>query len=472
MSFNSFEYLFFLPVVFILYWKLRSYNQQNIFLLVANYFFYGWFSVKFLLLIFFCSYADFLLGLSIYDNKKYRKLFLSLSIVMNLGLLFIFKYYNFFIQNSVELLGYFHLKPDLLLLNIIQPIGLSFFTFQTMGYNIDIYHGKLKPTKNVIVFLNFTSFFPQMFAGPIERGNDLIPQFERKRIFDYELAADGMRQILYGLFKKMVIADKLAVNVNYIFLNYRSLSSVELLLGSIFFYIQIYCDFSGYSDIAIGTGKLLGIKLSTNFRTPFFSKTPREAWSRWNMTLTAWFRDYVYMPMLYKNRSSTLWRIFCTLVLLMLIGFWHGPNWTFIVFGLLNGLYFIPHIISKRNTGLRRKFLYIRQQPALSGVSIFLLFLLGSVTTVFFRSPDVTSAINYIRRLFGLNIGEPPLFLLKLTPLLIIFLAWEWFQRQNDFQFNVASFSKPVRIGLYYLVAFLILLFGIFVDQTFIYFHF
>jgi D-alanyl-lipoteichoic acid acyltransferase DltB (MBOAT superfamily) len=391
---------------------------------------------------------------------------------MNLGLLFFFKYYNFFIQSSADLLNLFNIQFSPQLLNIIQPIGISFFTFQTIGYNIDVYKSKLKPTQNLIVFLNYTSFFPQVFAGPIERGNQIIPQFLIKREFSYEEATDGLRQIAYGLFKKMVIADLLAYRVNNIFLNYDSFSSTELLLGAAFFYVQIYCDFSGYSDIAIGTAKLFGFKLSTNFKTPFFGKTTQEVWSRWNITLTKWFRDYVYMPLLFRNKNSILWRIFCTVLLFMLIGFWHGANFTFLTFGFLNGLYFIPHIISKKSGRLRLFLDHLKTNTVLSVLSVLFLFILGSVTTVFFRSPDLHSAVGYLKKLFQLHFTAPSLYNIKLIPLIAAFLTWEWFQRDNEYQFDLSKYPVSLRHPVYYTLIFSILIFGKFIDTTFIYFHF
>ncbi|MET3978618.1 alginate O-acetyltransferase complex protein AlgI [Mucilaginibacter sp. UYP25] len=370
------------------------------------------------------------------------------------------------------MLGFFHVKADIQLLQIIQPIGISFFTFQTLGYNIDVYKRKIKPEKDIVAFLNFTSFFPQIFAGPIERGDHLIPQFLTGRKFNYQLATDGVRQITYGLFKKMVIADRLAPKVNFAFMNYNALSSLELLLGAMYFYIQIYCDFSGYSDIAIGTGKLLGFNLSTNFKTPFFAKTSREAWSRWNITLTAWFRDYVYMPLLYKNRKSTIWRIFCTLLLLVLIGLWHGANFTFITFGFLNGLYFVPHILSKKNPALKKLFKKLKNSRFWSAISIAFVFVVASVTTVFFRSPDIPSALGYLNRMFQFEFILPTMVLLKVLPLLTLFFIWEWFQQENEYQFDIHHYSPWFKVPLYYILLFMILITGLFIDPSFIYFNF
>ncbi len=473
MTFNSPEYIVFLIGVFLLYWLLnKNLKAQNLFLLCASYFFYGWYDYRFLILIVSCSLADYLLSFQIYKSKRFKLFYLSLSMSINLGILFFFKYFNFFVVSITDGLNYLGIHSSLHTHHIILPLGISFFTFQTLSYSIDIYRGKLQPFKSIIAFLNFTSFFPQILAGPIERGAQMIPQFLREREFSYALAVDGLRQIVYGLFKKMVIADRLAIKVDYAFSNYASLSGFELLLGAMFFYIQIYADFSGYSDIAIGTGKLLGFKLSTNFRTPLFAKSAPEAWSRWHITLTKWFRDYVYFPLVSKNKNSILWRISCTVLMLVLIGLWHGANATFVIFGLLHGIYFIPNIASKKWPALKRVLLVLRNNTFFSGVSILTVFTIASITTVFFRSPDVSSAVGYIHRMFTSQQGTPTPIILMGLPLAILFLTWEWFQKDKEFQFDISSMVKPLRLTLYYSISLIILLTGKFIDTTFIYFKF
>jgi len=395
-----------------------------------------------------------------------------MSISLNLGVLFYFKYLNFFIKSLSNGLNFFGVNNSLHPIDVLLPIGISFFTFQTLGYSIDIYRGRIKPTTNIFVFLNFTSFFAQILAGPIERASQLMPQFSIKREFSYPLAVEGLRQILYGLFKKMVVADKVGDYVNYIYFTYKSRSSLELLLGTFFFYIQIYADFSGYSDIAIGTGKLLGFNLSTNFRTPLFARTAPEAWSRWHITLTQWFRDYVYKPLLLTNKESTIWRIICILIVFFLIGLWHGANSTFLVFGLLHGSYFIPSILAKRHPVLKRIFRKLKTDRYLSIVSIIFVFTVASMTTTFFRSPDIGFALSYLRRLFGFNgVGLDPI-IFRMTIYLAAFMAWEWLLKDKEFQFDIKFFPKPVKFACYYIVVFAILIWGHFADPSFIYFHF
>jgi alginate O-acetyltransferase complex protein AlgI len=473
MSFNSFEYLFFLIGVFLLYWLLnKNLKAQNVFVLSASYFFYGWYDYRFLILLISCSLADYFLSFQIYKSKRFKLFFLSISMSINLGILFFFKYFNFFMVSLYNGLNSLGIHNSLQTHDIVLPLGISFFTFQTLSYSIDIYRGKMKPYNNVIAFLNFTSFFPQILAGPIERGSKMIPQFLGEREFSYALATDGVRQIIYGLFKKMVVADRLAVRVDYIFDNYTSLSGFELLLGSMLFYVQIYADFSGYSDIAIGTGKLLGFNLSTNFRTPLFAKTAPEAWSRWHITLTKWFRDYVYFPLVSKNKESIIWRIACTILMLMLIGLWHGASATFLVFGLLHGTYFIPSIISKNWPGLKRLLTILKTNSFYSALSICTVFTIASATTVFFRSPDISSALGYLHRMFAFHLVMPTPLILMSLPLAILFMIWEWFQKDKEFQFDIGGMAKPVRVALYYFIPLCILLTGKFIDPTFIYFKF
>ena len=297
MLFNSFEFLLFLPVVFLLYWFVfnKKLNLQNLLLLVSSYIFYGWWDYRFLSLIIFSSIIDFYCGLSIEKahTKTTKKKWLLLSMFINLGFLGIFKYFNFFSQSLQEAFQSFGYQIDTLTLNIILPVGISFYTFQTMSYTIDVYRNKLKPTKDIIAFFAFVSFFPQLVAGPIERATNLLPQFYKKRQFNYANAVDGCRQILWGLFKKIVVADNCALIVNQVFDNYTEYNASSLLIGSVFFAFQIYGDFSGYSDIAIGTSRLFGFNLMQNFAFPYFSRDIAEFWRRWHISLSTWFRDYV-----------------------------------------------------------------------------------------------------------------------------------------------------------------------------------
>ena len=341
MLFNSLSFALFLPVTFLVYWAVGKHNrkQQNFVLLVASYIFYGMWDWRFLSLIFASSIVDYYVGIQLPNaqTKVRKNLLLALSVVWNLGVLFIFKYYNFFIEGFTELFSLNTEDYVFSSLRVILPVGLSFYTFQTLSYSIDVYRGRFKPTKNLLNFLCFVSFFPQLVAGPIERARNLLPQFEKERNFDFENAKDGLRQILWGLFKKIVIADNAALAVNAIYASPEDHGSLSLLYASALFFFQIYCDFSGYSDIAIGTAKLFGFKLSKNFNIPYLSRSVAEFWQRWHITLTRWFTDYVYAP-LAKDKKGYLTRTVALFITMGLIGLWHGPNWTFIVFGLFQAL--------------------------------------------------------------------------------------------------------------------------------------
>ncbi|MBS7564568.1 MBOAT family protein [Mucilaginibacter sp. Bleaf8] len=475
MNFITIDYAFFLIISFTIYWALnKQLKAQNIFILVANYVFYGWWDYRFLLLIFVCATLDYFIGIKMHKaDKKAKRIYLNLSLLLNIGVLFVFKYFNFFIASFHDTLASIGINDSLHTLNIILPVGLSFFTFQTLSYSLDIYKGKIEPTTNYLVFLSFTSFFPQLLAGPIERAAQLIPQLSNPRHFNYYQAVDGMRQITYGIFKKVVIADHLALRVNELFFNYEHATSGELFKGMIFFVVQLYTDFSGYSDIAIGTGKLFGFKLVTNFRTPFFAKTIPEAWTRWHISLTTWFRDYVYLPLVRKNKKSLLWRLYCTIVLFVLIGLWHGANFTFVVFGILHGLYYIPNIISKQSSSVKKAITYLKEHPFFSKISIVFTFLLVGLTTVLFRAPDIHVAFTYYRRLFSFQgLGVPDADTIKWAVILVLFFAFEWIQQNKPHQFEISKLMHPYRLAVEVGMIVLILYMGFFGQATFYYFKF
>ncbi len=361
MLFNSIEFAIFLPIVFILYWFVTNKNLklQNILLVLASYVFYGWWDWRFLSLIVFSSFVDYSVGVALSKTTlvRKRKALLWTSILINLGFLGFFKYFNFFAESFADAFTLFGRHMETSRLEILLPVGISFYTFQTLSYSIDVYKRKLEPTKDVVAFFAFVSFFPQLVAGPIERATNLLPQFYKKRHFVYARAVDGMRQILWGLFKKMVIADNCAEYANQIFNNYEDYSGSTLFLGALFFTFQIYGDFSGYSDIAIGTSRLFGFNLMQNFAFPYFSRDIAEFWRRWHISLSTWFRDYLYIP-LGGSRGGTWMKVRNTFIIFIVSGFWHGANWTFIIWGFLNALYFLPLLIMKKNrvhTGRRRK---------------------------------------------------------------------------------------------------------------------
>jgi alginate O-acetyltransferase complex protein AlgI len=483
MLFNSLEFLLFFVLVFALYWIIgrKRIGLQNILLLLASYLFYGWWDWRFLSLILVSSLLDFYVGQRIYyaSNTSRKKKWLALSMLTNLGLLGFFKYFNFFSQTFADLMESLGFYPDLFTLSVILPVGISFYTFQTMSYSLDIYHGKIKPTKNLISFMAFVSFFPQLVAGPIERAKSLLPQFQMPRRFDYYKSVKGMEQILWGFFKKVVVADNAAVYVNEIFSSYQEQPGLLLVLGAVLFAFQIYGDFSGYSDIAIGVGKLFGFDLMKNFNFPYFSRDIAEFWRRWHISLSTWFRDYLYIP-LGGSKGSTASQLRNVFIIFVVSGFWHGANWTFIAWGFLNALFFVPLFIRKVN---RRNLDVVAQYKMLPNLKevlqVLLTFSLTSLAWIFFRSETVTDAFIYIQRIFsnpfiGSSISE---LVRVLNPTKIIFpiaflILMEWWQRTRDFGLDFAPIKKWVRWSFYYAILLSILFLGAFNKTEFIYFQF
>jgi len=397
MLFNSLEFLVFFLIVFVLYWFVLQKNlkYQNMLLLLSSYIFYGWWDWRFLSLIVISSAADYFLGLKISESneEKFRKRLLYCSLILNLGFLGFFKYFNFFIESLVSVLSQLSIKTDISTLSIILPVGISFYTFQTLSYTIDIYRRKIVPTKNILSFFTFVAFFPQLVAGPIERAKHLLPQFIKSRKFDYNFARSGGKLILLGFFKKVVVADSLAVLVNTVYDNPENYKGFPMVIATLFFTFQIYCDFSGYSDIAIGTARLLGFDLMTNFRTPYFSKSLTEFWRRWHISLSTWFRDYVYIPLggsrVGKYRVNA--NIFITFVV---SGLWHGANWTFVIWGGIHGLFLI---LEKNIIKIRRK----RDNIIMNYISMIYTFLIVSFSWIFFRSNNVGEALYILKNMFS-----------------------------------------------------------------------
>ena len=482
MLFNSIDFAIFLPIVFLLYWFVANKNLklQNFLLLVASYVFYAWWDWRFLSLIVFSSAVDYLVGIGLSKTEKHqkRKALLMLSIFVNLGFLGFFKYFNFFSESFADaftLLGY---PFEASRLNIILPVGISFYTFQTMSYSIDVYRRKMEPTKDVIAFFSFVSFFPQLVAGPIERASNLLPQFFKKRKFDYAVAMDGLRQILWGLFKKMVIADNCAQFVNLAFNNPQDYTASSLAIGVVFFAFQIYGDFSGYSDIAIGTARLFGFNLMKNFSFPYFSRDIAEFWRRWHISLSTWFRDYVYIPLGGSHGSNWL-KVRNIFIIFIVSGFWHGANWTFIFWGALNALYFLPLLLLKRN---RQHIEVVAKDKFLPSVTDFFKILLTFTITcfawIFFRANSLSSAFEYISLLFSKSIFNAPNFLALnkvyvLSFLIVGFLMLEWKGRETNYALESfgESWPKPLKYAFYYSLAMLIFFFGG-KEQAFIYFQF
>jgi len=478
MLFNSIDFAIFLPIVFVLYWFATNKNLklQNLLIVASSYLFYGWWDWRFLSLILFSTLVDYLIGLGLLkqENLTNRKILLWTSILVNLGFLGFFKYYNFFLDNFITAFSFFGNEINANSLNIILPVGISFYTFQTLSYSIDVYKGKLQPTKDFIAFSAFVSFFPQLVAGPIERATHLLPQFYKKRTFDYSKATDGMRQILWGLFKKIVIADNCAEFANQIFNNSAELNGSTLVLGAILFTFQIYGDFSGYSDIAIGTSRLFGFDLMQNFNFPYFSRDIAEFWRRWHISLSTWFRDYLYIP-LGGSHVGTLLKVRNTFIIFIVSGFWHGANWTFIVWGFLNALYIMPSIIfntNRNNLDIVAKGKYI---PNLKDLfSILITFSLTVFAWIFFRAENISHAMIYISQIFSRSLFSMPTIVPKVTLILIIiFLIIEWFGRENQYALEKFGLKIPqvIRWGFYYILVFAIFYFAG-SEQQFIYFQF
>jgi alginate O-acetyltransferase complex protein AlgI len=439
MLFNSLDFAIFLPIVFILYWFVtqKHLKLQNALIVVASYVFYGWWDWRFLSLILFSTVVDYLIAqrLRTEDKQSKRKILLWISITVNLGFLGFFKYYNFFLENFVDAFSLFGMQINANSLNIILPVGISFYTFQTLSYTIDVYRKKLEPTQDFIAFSAFVCFFPQLVAGPIERATNLLPQFYKKRTFEYHKAVDGMRQILWGLFKKVVIADNCAEFANQIFNNSADMNGSTLVLGAIFFTFQIYGDFSGYSDIAIGTSRLFGFDLKQNFATPYFSRDIAEFWRRWHISLSTWFRDYLYIP-LGGSRGGTWMKVRNTFAIFLVSGFWHGANWTFIIWGALNAIYFLPLLLTKNN----RKNLGVVAEGKLlpSFRELFTMlttFVLTVFAWIFFRAESLSHAFSFIGGIFSTSIFETPKInnSIILVSNILLILIIDWFGRAEDY---------------------------------------
>ena len=469
MLFNSIQFALFLPIVFLLYWFVfdrfisKSKWQlrlQNAFVVVASYVFYGWWDWRFLLLIAFTSFCSWGSGLLIGKgkSKKKAKAWMWLNIILNLGILATFKYYDFFVTEFAQL---FHISTDGLLLNVILPVGISFYTFQALSYSIDVYRGKIEPTKDIIAFFAFISFFPQLVAGPIERATNLLPQFLKKREFNYDTAVDGMRQILWGLFKKIVVADNCAVYVDKVFSTYTEQTGSTLLLAAIFFTFQIYGDFSGYSDIAIGTAKLFGIKLMRNFNVPYFSRDIAEFWRRWHISLTTWFRDYVYIP-LGGSRVSKAKVVRNTFIIFLLSGFWHGANWTFIAWGAYHAILFLPLILTGKNRKYTNQVAEVRLLPTLKETGQMLLtFYLAVFGWIIFRAESIGMAREYFCGMCNRSMFTVPLLInrdyyIPTFVAVLLLLLTEWVSRTKQHGLSVENRGVVFRWILYSVIVILI----------------
>ena len=487
MLFHSIQFALFLPIVFLLYWFVFDYiirkskwqlHFQNAFVTAASYVFYGWWDWRFLLLIALTSFCSWGSGLLIgkAESKKKAKTWMWLNIILNVGILALFKYYDFFITEFARL---FHFSADGLLLKVILPVGISFYTFQALSYSIDVYRGKLEPTKDIVAFFAFISFFPQLVAGPIERATNLLPQFQNKRKFNYDTAMEGMRQILWGLFKKLLIANNCAYAVDSVFyLHSRTtIPGSDLLLAAILFSFQIYADFSGYSDIAIGTAKLFGIKLSRNFNNPYFSRNVSEFWRRWHISLMSWFRDYVYIP-LGGNQRSKLRTIINVFVVFLLSGMWHGANWTFIVWGLYHAALFLPTVLMgrKSQSDILAKG---RILPSLKEMGqMFFTFCLVLFGWILFRSESISDFVQYCEEMCQMGTLRACYRLFIQSDIwpkmvfIIIMLVVEWLQRDKEHGLVLDKMKPWLRWVICFMI---VLMISCFTDNeigSFIYFQF
>ncbi|MFT3796290.1 MBOAT family O-acyltransferase [Flavobacterium sp.] len=478
MLFNTFDFAIFLPIVFLLYWFVvgKSLKAQNLLLLVASYYFYACWDWRFLFLLIFSTFLDYYTGIKMEQAKQFhfKRFWFWLSISVNLGFLGVFKYYDFFAQSfaeSVAQLG-FQVSPSTL--GLILPVGISFYTFHGLSYVIDIYKQRIHAERNFVDYAVFVSFFPLLVAGPIERATHLLPQIKSRRVFNYEQAIDGLRQILWGLFKKIVVADSCAHFANEIFNQSGDYSGSTLLVGAIFFTFQIYGDFSGYSDIALGTARLFGVELLRNFAYPYFSRDIAEFWRRWHISLSTWFRDYLYIP-LGGSKGGTWMRVRNTFIIFLVSGFWHGANWTFIVWGGLNALYFLPLLLTNKNRDnleiVAQGKIFPSLKETFQMVSTFALTVLA---WIFFRAESVGHAWSYLSGIFSRSLfSVPEVRPTNIFVILGLFMLIEWAGRQHKFAIEGIGYrlNRPVRYAFYYVLIVSIFYFSG-KEQNFIYFQF
>ena len=461
-----------------IYWFVnkKSLQLQNVLLLFASYYFYACWDWRFLFLLIFSTSLDYFSAIKIHqsENSLTRKTWLWVCIGINLGFLGVFKYYNFFADTFVELLSGFGLQASFTTIKIILPVGISFYTFHGLSYIIDVYKTKIKPEKNVITYALFVSYFPLLVAGPIERATHLLPQLKVKRTFDYQKSIDGVYQIVWGLFKKIVIADSCSEYANQIFDNYQNMNSISLVLGAFYFAFQIYGDFSGYSDIALGVSKLFGINLIRNFNYPYFSRDIAEFWRRWHISLSSWFKDYLYIP-LGGSKGGLSSKIRNTFIIFIVSGFWHGASWNFLFWGFLNALYFLPLLIFNKNRSNLQIVALGKIFPSIKEfVSMSFTFLLTMIAWIFFRAKTITIAFQYLKKIiifdfdFKLQYLSIERYSYELMSLILVFILIEWNSREKEHPF----FGKNILLKLSICI-FAIITLGVFSDiKQFIYFQF
>lgn len=456
MLFNSFDFLYFFFIVFCTYWLIcRTSKSQNILLLLANALFYAFFDWRFLFLLLISIIVSYYSGINLNKGGRRRICWYWISIIINVGILGVFKYFNFFADSMCTLLRNIGLQVTNVSLYLMLPVGISFYTFQALNYVFDIYKRRIQPSADFIVVFNYISFFPLISSGPIERARNIIPQLEKTRFFKYEDAVDGCKSILWGLFKKLVIADNCAVAVAQIFDNYNSLDSITLIYGMLLYTIQIYCDFSGYSNIAIGVAKLLGINVMNNFSMPYLSRNVAEFWRKWHISLTTWFTEYIYIP-LDGSRCSKFNQFRNTMIVFTVSGLWHGANWTFVCWGVYHGLLFLPHIFGK---SIKYKDI-IAENNILPSIGEFIrvvsTILLVAIGWVVFRSSDINMAYDYIYRMFTQWSFSWPVYGKSYIFLVLLLFVTEWVTRKYSDTYKVYISNKAIRLSCYLLIAYLI----------------
>jgi len=488
MLFTSFPFVVFFTIFFFQYWLLfnKGVTLQNMVLLMGCYFFYAWWDWRYLFLLFMMSLIAFLLGLWIgrARNLAYRGIIVTAGIIISLGSLLVCKYLNFLALLLKDLFQTLGLKSQIHTFNIIVPLGISFYTFRIISYLLDVKNGKIAPTTNWLRFLIYVSFFPCVISGPIDRAGDFLPQLEKRRVFNYAQASDGIRQILWGLFKKVVVADNCLIITNYIFTNFRHMPASALIVGALVYSLQVYADFSGYSDMAIGLASLLGFRVRRNFAYPFFSQNIAEFWRRWHISLTSWLTDYVFTPLsIYFRDYGKLGLTLAIIINFTLIGIWHGANWTFVVFGLINGCFFIPLIIAGKFG--RREKVSVKGSPFRTLLFTIGTFLIMTMTFIFFRSPTLRDAVDYISNCFSTSVFSPFKIEDKATKIvettslvvafmgIIVMLTAEWLQKTKEHALQISAIkSFPFRAAIYGGILFLIISFCASKNPDFIYFKF
>jgi len=482
MVFNSIAFLVFFILFFTLYWSVLNKNLtvQNLFLLAACYVFYAWVDWRFLFLLIANSTVNYFLGIYISKDadEKRRKILFYIGLIFGIGILLYFKYFNFFVSSVAGVFSILHINLNIHTIKILLPLGISFYTFRTLSYIIDIYQGKTKPVTDWVVFFSYVAFFPCVVSGPIDRANLLVPQLEKKRVFTYESGVDGIRQILWGLFKKIVIADTCAIISDQIFDHYQTLPGSTLFIGAFFFCVDLYADFSGYSDIAIGVARLLGFNVTRNFNYPYFAQNIPDYWRRWHISLTSWVTDYVFTPLSISLRDYAKWGTILAIILnMVIVGVWHGPNWTFVLYGFISGLYFIPLILM----GTMNKRKKLDQNKLLPSFAVFKgilgTFLLTMLTDVIFRTRNVTEAFHFYARLFSGSIISRPVmhdnFYLCVVPFVTFMFAIEWVGKSEDVPIRFSKKVSPVvRYAIYFILFYSSIAFMTKSANSFIYFQF